>query len=69
MSGLDIRVCNVLITEGVDDWKVVALFAISGHSKCHGPNLFGIRINRVDNRNIMALWVSGRHWNVMILVL
>ena len=57
MSGPDIRDCNVLNMEGVDDWKVVALFAVSGHSKCHGPNLFSIRINRVDNRNIMALCV------------
>ena len=55
MSGPDIRDCNVLIAEGVYDWKVVALFVICGHSKCRGPNVFGIRIGRVDNRNVMTL--------------
>ena len=55
MTVHDIRGCNLLTAERVDDWKVVALFVVSGHSKCHGPNVFGIRIDRVDNRNVMAL--------------
>ena len=55
MSGPNIRGCNVVIAQGVDGWKVVALFVVSGHAKCHGPNVFGIRIDRVDSRNIMAL--------------
>ena len=33
----------------------MALFFASGHLKCHGPNVFGIRIEKVDNRNVMAL--------------
>ena len=28
---------NVMITE-VNDWKIMALFVISGHFKCHVPN-------------------------------
>ena len=55
MSGPDICGCNVLIEGGVNDWKVLALSVLSGHSKCHGPNVFGIKINRVDNPNVMAL--------------
>ena len=43
MSSPDIQ-GNVLNVEGVNDWKVVALFAISRHSKCHGPNVFCVRI-------------------------
>ena len=58
MSSPDIRGCNVLIAEGVDNWKVVARFVVIGHSKCHGRNVFGIRIDRVDNRN--ALCTSKR---------
>ena len=41
MPGPDSRGCNVLIAEGVDDWKVVSLFVVSGHSNCHGPNEVG----------------------------
>ena len=42
MSGPDIRGRNVLIAEGVDDWKVVTLFVVNGQSECrpvscHGP--------------------------------
>ena len=37
MSDPDIRVCNVLIAEVVDDWKAVTLFVVSGYSKYHGP--------------------------------
>ena len=55
MSVPDIRGCNVLIAKGVDDWKVVALFVVSGHSKCHGPTIFGIRIDRVDNWNVSPM--------------
>ena len=55
MSDPDIQGCNVLIVEGVDNWKVVALFVVSGHSKCHGPNVFSMRIDMVNNQNVMAL--------------
>ena len=55
MSGPDIRGCYVLTAKGVDDWKVMALFAVSGHLKCHGPNVVSIRIDRVDIQNVMAL--------------
>ena len=41
MSGPNSQGCNVLIADGVDDLKVVALFVISGHSKCHDSNAFG----------------------------
>ena len=54
-SGSDIRACNVLTAEGIDDWKVVALFIVNGHSKCHGPNVFGIRLDGVDNQNVIDL--------------
>ena len=37
MSGPDIRGRNVLIAEGVDDWKVVTLFVVNGQWECHGP--------------------------------
>ena len=56
ISDTDSRGCIVLIAKRVDDWKVVALFVVSGHSKCHGPDVFGMRIDRVDNRNVMALY-------------
>ena len=70
MSGPDIRGCNVLIAGGggVDNWKVVVLFVVSEYSKCHGPVVFGIGKDRTDNRNIMALCISQRHWNVMTLI-
>ena len=55
MSFPDIRGCNIMIAEGIDNWKVVALFVVRGHSTCHGSNVFGIRIDRFDNRNIMTL--------------
>ena len=55
MSGPDIRGCNVLIADGVDDWKVVALFVVGEHFKCHSPDVLSVRIDRVDIRNIMAL--------------
>ena len=36
----------------------MVLFVVSGHSKCHGPNVFSLRIDRVDNWNVMAVLIK-----------